>query len=95
MTRETFAASIRWTWIIWLISVINPTMTAPQLWRLWASGETAGLSLGFLGILIFVQAGFSMHGFFTRDRFIMWSNGLAATMTLLTILSAVYFGILR
>lgn len=66
-------------------------MTAPQLWQLWKTGETAGLSFGFLGILIFVQAGFALHGFFIRDRFIMGSNGLAATMTLLTILSAVYF----
>ena len=94
MTREDIAQQIRWTWVIWLISVINPAMTLPQFVQLWRTGETAGLSLGFLGILIFVQAGFSLHGFFTRDRFIMWSNGLAAAMTLLTIASATHFGIL-
>lgn len=91
MTREQIAEKIRWPLIIWLISIINPLMTAPQLWKIWSTGETAGLSFGFLGILLFVQGGFSVHGFFTRDRFIMGSNGLAATMTLLTIISAVYF----
>jgi len=45
----------------------------------------------FLLILFIVQGGFSLHGYFTRDRFIMGSNGIAAGMTLLTILSVVYF----
>ncbi|MEK7600951.1 MAG: hypothetical protein AAB480_00255 [Patescibacteria group bacterium] len=66
-------------------------MTAPQLWSVWRTGETAGLSMGFLSILLFVQGGFSLHGFFTRDRFIMGSNGLAAAMTLITMLSTLYF----
>ena len=91
-TREQFAERIHWPFVIWAISIINPLMTAPQLWKLWQTGETASLSFGFLGILLFVQGGFSIHGFFTRDRFIMGSNGLAATMTLLTIASAVYLG---
>jgi uncharacterized protein with PQ loop repeat len=90
MAREQVAERIRWSFIIWVISVINPLMTTPQLWTVWATRETVGLSLGFLSILLFVQAGFSLHGFFTRDRFIMGSNGLAATMTLITMLSALY-----
>lgn len=65
-------------------------MTLPQLIQLWITRKTAGLSLIFLFILLLVQAGFSTHGFFTRDRFIMLSNGIAATMTVLTILSALY-----
>jgi uncharacterized protein with PQ loop repeat len=89
--REDIAKKIHWTSIIWLISIINPLMTAPQLWRIWSTGQTAGISLIFLFILLFVQGGFSLHGFFTRDRFIMSSNGLAAFMTLLTILSTLYF----
>ena len=91
MTREQIANKIRWPLIIWLVSIINPLMTVPQLWSVWATRETAGLSMGFLSILLFVQAGFSLHGFFTRDRFIMGSNGLAAAMTLVTMLSALYF----
>jgi uncharacterized protein with PQ loop repeat len=90
MNRETIAEKIHWKKIIWLVSIINPLMTLPQLVQLWISQETAGLSLLFLGILLFVQAGFSLHGFFMRDRFIMTSNGIAAAMTLVTILSAVY-----
>ena len=91
MTREELAQKIRWSLFIWLVSIINPLMTVPQLWTVWSTRETAGLSFGFLGILLFVQAGFSAHGFFSRDKFIMGSNGLAATMTLLTMLSATYF----
>ncbi len=82
---------IGWTRIIWLISIVNPLMIVPQLLQIWQTGQTAGLSLVFFSIMFFVQGGFSLHGFFTRDRFIMGSNGLAATMTLLTILSTIYF----
>jgi uncharacterized protein with PQ loop repeat len=91
MNREAVAKKIHWTKIIWLVSIVNPLMTLPQLVQLWATRETAGLSLIFLFILLFVQGGFSLHGFFTRDRFIMISNGIAAGMTILTILSALYF----
>ena len=90
MNREAVAKKLHWSKIIWLVSIINPLMTLPQLVQLWVTRETAGLSLVFLGILIFVQAGFSLHGFFTRNRFILISNGIAATMTLITILSALY-----
>lgn len=91
MTREEFSQKIQWQKVIWVVSIINPLMTVPQLWKIWQTHQTVGLSLVFLGILFFIQAGFSFHGFFTRDRFIMGSNGLAAAMTLLTILSALYF----
>ena len=89
--REDVAKKIHWTSIIWLVSIINPLMTVPQLWQIWHTGQTAGLSLVFLFVLFFIQSGFSLHGFFTRDRFVMGSNGLAAFMTLLTILSTLYF----
>jgi len=94
MSRDEVAKKIYWTKIIWLVSIINPLMTLPQLIQLWVTQETAGLSLAFLLILFFVQAGFSTHGYFTRDRFIMISNGIAATMTIVTMLSAVYLGAL-
>jgi uncharacterized protein with PQ loop repeat len=90
MDREAVAKKIHWSKIIWLVSIINPLMTLPQLIQLWVTRETAGLSLIFLGILLFVQAGFSLHGFFTHDRFILVSNGIASTMTLVVILSAIY-----
>jgi uncharacterized protein with PQ loop repeat len=89
--REEFAKKIHWAKIIWAISIVNPLMTLPQLLQIWQTHQTAGLSLVFFFILLFVQGGFSLHGFFTKDRFIMGSNGLAAAMTLLTILSTLYF----
>lgn len=93
--REDIAKKIHWTRIIWVISIVNPFMTVPQFLQLWKTHQTAGLSLTFLSILFFIQGGFSLHGFFTRDRFIMWSNGLAATMTMLTILSALYIPLIH
>jgi len=91
MTREQIAKKIYWTKIIWAVSIVNPLMTLPQFLQIWQTHQTAGLSLIFLLILLFVQVGFSSHGFFTKDRFIMISNGLAAVLTFLTILSALYF----
>lgn len=91
MTREEVAKKIRWKAIIWIVSIVNPVMILPQLIQLWQTHETAGLSIGFLVILVLIQYGFSVHGFFTRDRFIMGSNGLAGTMSLLTLLSTLYF----
>ena len=90
MTREEISQKMGWSRIIWLVSIINPLMTLPQLVSIWRTGETAGLSLGFLLILLLVQTGFSLHGFFTRDKFIMASNGLAAAMTAITMLSTLY-----
>ena len=91
MKRDKIARKIHWAKIIWAVSIVNPLMTLPQLVQIWLTHQTEGLSLIFLLILLFVQGGFSLHGFFTKDRFIMVSNGLAATMTLLTILSTLYF----
>ncbi|OGH17222.1 MAG: hypothetical protein A3C30_01260 [Candidatus Levybacteria bacterium RIFCSPHIGHO2_02_FULL_40_18] len=91
MTREEFAKKIYWKKIIWGVSIVNPLMILPQLLQLWQTHQTAGLSVGFLIILVLIQYGFSLHGFFTRDRFIMGSNSLAGTMSLLTLLSTLYF----
>lgn len=91
MIREEFAKKIHWTKIIWIVSIVNPIMTLPQLIQVWQTHQTAGISIVFLAILLFVQGGFSAHGYFTRDRFIMISNGIAAVMTVLTVASVLYF----
>ncbi len=91
MTRGEFAKKVCWAKIIWVVSIVNPIMTLPQFFQIWQTHQTAGLSLLFLAILLFVQLGFSTHGFFTKDRFIMISNGLAGALTFLTILSTLYF----
>ena len=91
MKREEFAKKIYWTKIIWVVSIINPLMILPQLLQIWQTHQTAGLSVGFLVILVLIQYGFATHGFFTRDRFIMVSNGIAGSMSFLTLLSTLYF----
>lgn len=91
MTREQIAKKIHWSKIIWAVSIVNPLMILPQLLQIWQTRQTAGISIGFLMILVVIQYGFSFHGFFTSDRFIMISNGIAASMSLLTLLSTLYF----
>ena len=91
MTREEFARRIRWAWIAWLIGVINPTFMMPQLIQIWLTREVAALSLTTLAILIFIQGGFALHGYLTRDSLIFVSNILAITVTILTVLSTMYF----
>ena len=47
-TREDFAARIHWARIVWIAGIINPVMILPQLYQIWATGQTAGVSLGGL-----------------------------------------------
>lgn len=90
MTREQVAKKIHWSKIIWAVSIVNPLMILPQFLQIWQTHQTAGISIDFLVILVVIQYGFSFHGFFTRDRFIMISNGIAASMSLITLLSTLY-----
>lgn len=91
MTREQVAQRIRWHSLVWGAGLLNPFMILPQLWQIWKTGDVAAISLPFIFVLLFLQATFSLHGFFTRDKMIMWSNGGAAASTLLVILSVIYF----
>jgi len=68
MDREKISQSIRWPFIIWLVGIVNPFFMIPQLWKIWTTGQIAGISLTTLLILICVQGGFAVHGFFLRDR---------------------------
>ena len=65
-------------------------MILPQLWKVWSTGQTADISMEFLFILVFLQGMFALHGFFTRDKIIMWSSGLAALTTAIVIASVLY-----
>ena len=95
MTREKLAEVIRWPKIIWLVGIVNPCFMIPQIWKIWASvGITEGISMAMLIILVVIQAGFSIHGFFLRDRPLMLSNAAAATVSALTTLSVLYFRML-
>lgn len=91
MTREKLARQIHWHSLVWGAGLLNPLMILPQLYQIWTTKEVAGISLAFLLILAFIQSTFSLHGFFTRDKMIMWSNGVTAFTTVLVILSVFYF----
>ena len=91
MEREQIAKAIRWPLIMTVVGMLNPFIMAPQLYKLWTTHETAGISLGMLGSILFIQAGFALHGFFIRDRTVMWSNIAAGSMSVATIASVLYF----
>src|SRR3989344_7317534 len=89
--RENIAKLIHWKRIMWLVGIMNPCMMLPQLYQLWTTGVSWGISLTTLWILVFLQGAFSAHGFFIRDRPVLWSNGVACFMRTLTCLSVLYF----
>jgi uncharacterized protein with PQ loop repeat len=91
MTREEFAQKINWLKIVSVVGFVNPFMMVPQLIKLWRTHEATGISIITLLIIMIIQGSFGLHGFFIRDRMLMWSNGTASFATLATILSALYF----
>ena len=91
MTREELASKVNWHRLVWFAGILNPFMVVPQLYKVWTTGDVAGVSVTFFLILTGLQATFSLHGFFIRDKMVMWSNGCAASSTILTILSVLYF----
>ncbi len=90
MTRERFAEIIRWHKIVWVAGIVNPFMILPQLWQIWETRQVADISLSFLFTLVALQAAFSVHGFFIRDKMVNRSNGLAAGTTAIVIASVLY-----
>ncbi len=90
MTRELFMDYVYWSHFMWLVGVLNPCMILPQFYSIWKTRETAGISIPFFGILVFLQYAFSMHGFLIRDNTIFYSNFVAGSATLATLLSVVY-----
>ena len=87
MTREEIAKRIRWPFIIWAIGIINPFFMVPQLCLIWRSGHTEGVSILSLAIILVIQTGFALHGFFMRDKPLMLSNAAAAVVSLATTIS--------
>lgn len=92
MTREAVARIIHWPWIIWVVGIINPFFMMPQLYKIWATGKADDVSLLMLVILVGIQAGFALHGFFLRSDALLWSNAAATAVTIITAVSAVLVG---
>jgi len=78
MTREEIAKKIHWSKIIWTFGIINVTAMLPQLWSIVTTRNVEGLALSMFGIYFAVQIAFSLQGFFTRDKVLMWCLGLSA-----------------
>ncbi|MFZ2555382.1 MAG: hypothetical protein WAZ27_02735 [Minisyncoccia bacterium] len=91
MTREQLAERIGWSKIIWLVGIANPFFMFPQLVGIWTTGATEGISIITLVMLVILQCGFALHGFFLRDKPLMVSNGAAGLVSLITTLSVLYF----
>lgn len=91
MTREEFSEKIHWRQIIWLIGIINPMFMIPQLVQVVTTQVTDGISVLTLVLLFLVQAGFSSHGFFLRDKPLFISNGIAASVTFLVLVFTLIF----
>lgn len=92
MTREQLARRIHWHAVMWCVGIANAGFMLPQLFQIWESGVTAGLSLVTFGMNAGIQSGFMLHGFFIRNRIVMVSNLVALFVSILTIISVVYFG---
>lgn len=91
MEREAVAVFIHWGWIMWVVGIANPCFMLPQLYQLWTTEETKGISMTTLIFLVLLQSAFGVHGFFIRDGMVMWSNVAAACVSLSVVLSTVYF----
>lgn len=86
MTREDVANMIGWSRIIWVIGFLNMGAMLPHLKKIAFMRETDGLSLQTLGVVLLIQVGFALHGFFTRDATLMLSNAFAASINLACVL---------
>jgi len=86
VSREQFAELIRWKSFVWLVSIINLCFMLPQLYQLWTSRFSDGISLATLVLLVLIQGSYSMHGFFLRDKPLLWGNGLACLVSVVTLL---------
>jgi uncharacterized protein with PQ loop repeat len=90
MRRAEFAAKIHWEKIIFIFGILNALAVTPQLWQLWETRITEGLSVEMLFIYLSVQLAFTLHGYFIRDRALLYCIGLSAIINTATIASALY-----
>jgi len=90
VTRDEFAAKIRWPFIIWLAGIVNVAAMLPQLYEIVKTWSVGGLSLSMFVIYFFVQVALSLQGFFKRDKMLMVCLGLSAIVSATIIGLVVY-----
>ena len=67
--------------IIWVAGLLNVAAMMPQVCKVLVTHAVRGLSVEMFGIILFIQIAFSLEGYFTRNRMLMVSCGLAALVT--------------
>ena len=90
MSRDDVAKSIHWNKIIWFVGLLSPTFMLPQAYTIWETRNVSGISLDSLLILLFIQIGFTGHGYFQRDRLLLVSSSLGAVVNIFVIASVSY-----
>ena len=91
MTREKVAEKLRWKLWTKVAGLLNAFLMAPQLAKIMSTGHSAGVSFGMLWLVAGIQVFFSTHGYFIRDRLVFLSNGIAAVVTVMTIIAAHFY----
>ena len=81
MTREQFAQKMHWPLIIWFAGLVSVVAMAPQLIKIMVTWKVDDLSLPMFLLTFFVQASFSLEGYFKRNSVLMVCPGLAALVT--------------
>ena len=82
MTREEFARKIRWPFIIWFTGLMSIVAMTPQLIKIIITQKVEDLSLSMFALTFFIQSAFSLEGYFTRNKVLMFCPGGAAIVTL-------------
>lgn len=90
MDRSEIAKMIHWSWIIWAMGFVNVAAMWPQLWKIFRTKKTAGISMGMLYIYLAVQIAFALEGFFSYNDMLMWCLALSALTTLTIIMYVKY-----
>lgn len=90
MTREMIARVIHWQTIIWFFGFANAAALLPQLFVLFQTRETSGLSIWMFVLFLFIQIAFSLEGFFKRNPVLLVCMSLSAFESLIIIGRVVY-----
>ncbi len=90
MDRNEVAKLIHWNKIIWFVGLLSPTFMLPQAYKIWETRNVSGISINSLWLLLFIQIGFTSHGYFQRDRLLLVSSGLGALVNIFVIFSVSY-----
>ena len=90
MSRDDVAKRIHWNKIIWFVGLLSPTFMLPQAYKIWDTKNVSGISLNSLWLLLFIQIGFTLHGYFQRDRLLQVSSSLGAMVNIFVIVSVSY-----